>query len=164
TKSETSLQFRCRRLGINECSGLSGPEEMDYWRLFTDEMKGSQGTFLHSTYRGDQLLVGSVGSGASAMTLSGSSYNDIFFAIAPFAYLAIMTDAGIWYTKVQSVSKDGQGNSAVNFLPALPSTAGWTNIQTISYLLKLRLVNDQVQLNHDAFNTVFNFRVRTVDQ
>lgn len=164
TKSETTLQFRCRRLGINECSGLTGPEEMDYWRLFTDEMKGSQGTFLHSTYRDDQLVVGAVGAGATALTFAGSSYNDIFFAMEPFIYLAITTDAGIHYTKVQTTSKDGQGNSVANFLPALPSGAGWNNIQTVSYLLKLRIVNDQVQLQHDAYNTVFNFRVRTVDQ
>lgn len=164
TKVESAFQFKARRLGVDECSGLTGAQEMDYWRLFTDQMKGSLNNFLLCTFRTDQIPAETVGIGADSMVFVGPSYNDNFWPAVPYHYISIQTDAGVHYAKVTGSGKNGAGNSVISFTPGLPSSPGWSNVQYISYLLKQRIVDDVVELEHYTFDTVFNFRARTVKE
>ena len=164
TKVDTTFQFKVRRLGIDECSGLTGPQEMDYWRLFTDEMKGSLNNFLLSTFRTDQIVAETVGLGADSVVLVGPTYTDNFWPAVPYHFLAIMTDAGVHYAQVTGAGKNVAGNSTISFAPALPSSAAWSNVQYISYLLKQRIVDDTVTLEHYAYDTILGFNARTVKE
>lgn len=164
TRVESSFQFQIRRFGVDPCNGQSGPEEFDYWRLFTDEMKGSLNCFLLSSYRKDQYMESAISAGADSMILTGPSYADNFWPAIPYHYIAIHTDAGIHYAEVTASSKNLDGNSAISFNPPLPLDPAWSNVQHISYLLKQRIVDDQVDLEHYAFDTYLSFKARTVKE
>lgn len=164
TKVESTFQFKARRLGIDECSGMTGPQEMDYWRLFTDEMKGSLNNFLLCTFRTDQIPAETVGLGADSMVFVGSSYTDNFWPALAYHYIAIETEAGTHYAKVTGAGKNLAGNSTISFTPSLPSSPGWSNVSHVSYLLKQRIVDDTVNLEHYAYDTIFSFRARTVKE
>lgn len=164
TKVQSVFEFKVRRLGIDECSGLTGPQEMDYWRLFTDGMKGSLNNFLLSSFRTDQLIAEVVGLGADSIVLVGSSYTDNFWPAIPYHYISIITEAGVHYAQVTGAGKNVAGNSTISFAPALPSSAAWSNVQYISYLLKQRIVDDTVDLQHYAYDTILSFTARTVKE
>lgn len=164
TKVETPFQFKARRLGVDECSGMTGPQEMDYWRKFTDEMKGSLNNFLLCTFRTDQIPAETVGLGADSMVFVGSSYTDNFWPAVPYHYIAIETESGTHYATVTGAGKNVAGNSTISFTPALPSSPGWSNVAHVSYLLKQRIVDDTIELEHYAYDTIFRFRARTVKE
>ncbi len=164
TKVESTFQFKARRLGIDECRGMTGPQEMDYWRLFTDEMKGSLNNFLLCTFRTDQIPAETVGAGADSMVFVGSSYTDNFWPALAYHYIAIETEVGTHYAKVTGAGKNLAGNSTISFTPSLPSSPGWSNVSHVSYLLKQRIVDDTVNLEHYAYDTIFSFRARTVKE
>ena len=163
-KVDTDFSFSIRRMGRYDCTHRRGVDEMDYWRLFTDEMKGSLNNFLLSSYRSDQTLASPVGAGSDSMVLSGPSYVDNFWSALPYHYLAIQTAGGIHYTKVTAAVKNSEGDSAITFLPALPNHIDFTDIRTISYLLKQRISDDTVELEHYALDTIIKFTARTVKE
>ena len=162
TKVEQDVMFKARRVGASDCGGGTGVQEMDYWRKFFDELLGSLGVFLLSSYRPDQELYSNVGVGADSAIFAGPTYVDNFYSAEPYQYLALTTAAGVHYAKVTAAVKDSDGNSGVTFTPALPSTAGWNDVLEVSYLIKQRIVDDKVELEHYARDTFFNFRTRTV--
>lgn len=161
TKVEQDVMFKARRVGASDCGGGTGVQEMDYWRKFFDELLGSLGVFLLSSYRPDQELYSDVGVGSDSAIMTGPTYVDNFYSAEPYHYLAFTTEAGTHYAKVTAAVKDADGNSAITFQPALPNTAGWSNVLEVSYLIKQRIVDDKVELEHYARDTFFNFRTRT---
>jgi hypothetical protein len=165
TRVESSFEFKTRRVGpSNVCVGMTGPQEMDYWRLFGDEMKGSLNSFLLSTYRPDQVLAVPVGDAANSMLFVGPSYVDNFWPAIPYHYLAITTASGIHYAEVTGASKNVDNDSAVSISPAIPAGAGWADVQQVSYLLKQRIVGDIIELEHFALETLIKFRARTIKE
>lgn len=163
TKMEQLLSFNVRRVG-RSCGFQTGVAEFDYWRAFCDAMKGSLNNFLLSTYRPDLVLYSSVGVGADSIVAFGADYVDTYWPAPAYHYIAITTAKGVHYAQVMAASKDADGNSVLSFAPALPATEGWNDVLEVSYLLKLRIADDQVELEHYPFETTFNIRVRTVSE
>lgn len=163
TKVEQQYEFLVRRVG-RTCGYVSGTQEFDYWRLFCDTVMGSLNPFLLSTYRPDQTLYSSVGTGADSAVLYGPGYVDNFWPAPAYHYIAMETAKGTHYAKVVGASKDSAGNSVINFAPALPTAEGWNDIRQISYLLKQRIEDDEVELEHFPFDTIFKLRLRTVKE
>lgn len=163
TKVEQSLKFLVRRVG-RTCGHVTGVAEFDYWRRFCDEMRGSLNTFLLSTYRPDQIVYSGVAPGADSMVLFGPSYVDEFWPAAAYHYISITTAKGDHYAKVTGATKDSEDNSVIGFSPALPNIVGWDDIKNVSYLTKLRISDDEVELEHYPFETIFKLQVRTVKE
>lgn len=164
TKVESSFSFLVRRLGRYACQHRSGVDEMDYWRVFADRMKGSLGSFLLSTYRPDQLLASPTGLGSDNLVLVGPSYVDSFWPALAYHYVAIYTEAGVHYAKVNGASKNSDGNVAITFAPALPNAVGWDVINQISYVLKMRIADDEIEWSHYQLDSIVRFRTRTVKE
>lgn len=164
TKVETGYSWRVQRIGRYVCQHRTGIDEMDYWRKFADEMKGSFNTFLLSTYRPDQVLASPVGLGADSIILSGPSYVDNFWPALAYHYLALYTDAGIHYAKVIAATKNEAGDCAVTFAPALPNAADWAQVNQVSYLLKQRISGDEIEWEHYQLDSIIKFSVRTVKE
>lgn len=163
TKMEQDLEFFVRRVG-RTCGYVTGVAEFDYWRAFADGVKGSLRNFLLSTYRPDLVLYSTVGVGADSLVAQGADYVDTYWPAAAYHYVSLTTPKGVHYAKVMAATKDAGGNSVLNFTPALPATEGWNDITEISYLLKLRLADDEIELNHYPFDTIFKLRTRTVKE
>ncbi len=164
TKVESNVSFKVRRLGRYACQHRTGVDEMDYWRVFCDQMKGSLNTFLLPSYRPDQLLAQPAGAGANSLILFGPTYVDNFWPALAYHYLSITTDAGVLHTKVTAAAKNSEGNVAITFDPALPNGAGWDVVTQISYLLKQRMATDEVEWEHAQLDSIISFRTRTVKE
>lgn len=164
TKVNSDFSFTIRRMGRYACTHRTGVDEMDYWRLFTDEIKGSLNSFLLSTYRPDQLPAAEVGLGANSMILLGPTYADNFWPALAYHFVAINTASGTHYAEVIAASKNAEGNVAITFDPSLPTSAGWTEVKDVSYLLKQRIADDTVELEHYALDTIIKFTARTVKE
>ena len=161
TKVDQGVTFKVRRVGLQDCGGGTGVEAFDYWRLFFDTMKGSLGTFLMPTYRPDQVLFSPMGAGTSSAVFYGPTYAEDFYPIPAYRYLAFETAAGTHYAKVTGASKDVDGNTSVSFTPSVPVGEGWLDVSKVSYMTKLRLAEDKVELEHFQLDTFINFIVRT---
>lgn len=162
TQVESNLQFLAHRVGRTHCGWMTGTDEMDYWREFCNTMRGSLNNFLLSTFRPDQVLAAEVGSGADGMVLLGATYAENFYLSPVYRYMALTTAAGTHYAKILAATKDNDGNTAISFSPSLPGGAGWNDIRTISYLVKMRIADDLVELQHWPLDTMVSFRARTV--
>lgn len=164
TRVEQDLRFRVRRVGPASCGWMTGTDNMDYWREFTDAVRGSLKVFYVSSFRADQVLAADVGVGADSAILLGPTYAENFFGLGPYDQLALTTAAGVHYAKVVAAAKDGDGNTAVTFTPSLPAGVGWNAIEMVSYLFKLRIADDAVRLEHWPLDTVIGFKTRTATE
>lgn len=164
TRVEQSYRWKVRRVGRVDCGWMTGVDNMDFWRAFTDRLKGSLNAFYMPSFRPDLRVTGAVGVGANSIIAATSAYVDNFFGHGPYDQLAITTDAGVHYAKVTAASRNDAGNSAITFVPALPSGLGWNAIHEVSFLLKLRISNDNVELEHQPLDTIFKINTRTVTE
>lgn len=162
TKEVVSLEFLVHRYVSTACN-LGSIEEMDYWRLFFDTVKGSFKSFLLPSFRSDQDLAEVVPQGADSLVMEGDSYAEAFFKSAGYNYIALTSSLGVHYARVVSAAKNGDGNSTITFTPPLPNVAGWEVITMISYLRRVRMASDSVKLEHTGLDTVFEFNVRTTE-
>jgi len=163
TKVEQELEFNVRRVGGSgrNCGGGNGTAEFDYWRKFLDEARGSLNTFLMSSFRPDQTLFAALAPGSDSAIFFGASYIDNFWPAEAYRYVSFATARGFHYAKVTSATKGEDGNSRINFSPPLPPADGWNDITQVSYLLKLRIADDEVTLEHMPIETTFKIQVRT---
>lgn len=139
------------------------PAEMDFWRDFLDAVKGRQIAFLTPTYREDGYASERPVDMAGTMRLAGSRYSTVFFKQGPYTHLRIWTDAGYHDVTVSDATALADGNDEIVFEPALPTGELWRNVKYISFLGKVRLASDDVELEHYALDTFLNLTLRTVD-
>lgn len=163
TKVGQNVTFRALRVG-SDGFGLNGVQEFDYWRLFFDTIRGDLGVFFLPSHRPDQVTPGLVSEGSDSLLLMGGSYADDFWPHESYRYFAIDTAAGVHYATVTAASKNNLGDSTVTFTPALPSAPGWEQIRKVSYMYKLRMKGDTVDLEHYHLDTFISFPTRTVKE
>lgn len=149
-----------RQFKINR---VQQPNEMDYWREFCAWCRGMVRMFWMSTYRPDVELFVPMEEGANFATFIGADYAQKVYTIPTHRHIEFATAAGSHYAEVTNVVVDVLGNSYVNFTPALPTGAGWTTIERISFLLPLRLNDDTVTLLHYGLETLLELSIRTAE-
>lgn len=138
------------------------PEDViDWWEVFADTIQGSCYPFLFPTNREDFEIVTPAASTGTTITVQGTGYSEHYFAHDAFKRIAISTEAGVHYAKITGVAVVG-GNDRLTFTPALPNGAAWEADQKISFLLKVRMADDKLILNHYGLYTEVNLPLRTV--
>ncbi len=137
------------------------PLDLDFWRDFLDTVKGRQGAFLTPTYREDGYVHTAPVAGSGQLKLVGTRYSDSYFPLASHKHLRLWTTAGAFDVTVVNAVPDS-GNDLVTFTPPIPT--GWTTITHVSFLSKVRLGSDEVELEHGASDTVVSLSLRTVDE
>lgn len=140
------------------------PAEMDFWRDFFDTVKGRQLSFLTPTYREDGYIAERPADGAGTLRLAGTRYSTVFFQQGPYSHLRLWTDAGYHDVTVSDATALEDGNDEIVFEPALPAGELWRNVNNFSFLAKVRLGTDDVELEHYALDTILNLTLRTVDE
>lgn len=143
-----------RRFQVNRSSS----EDIDYWRLFLDTVKGRWKAFLMSTQLEDMTLATPLVAGASTMSINETDIDTLFHAFASFQNFEILysDDSSSQHTITFS------GAGTVNFTPALPNDPKVANVKRISYLLKVRMA-DRQQWTHGPVRSVLAFDVFTTD-
>lgn len=158
TWKHTQMQFDRAFL----CHRVFEPASWDWWKTFADYCKGSQKAFFIPTHRPDfEIVVAPIQNGGT-MEVLGSDYGVTFFPHEPFKRIAITTKAGVHYATVQSATNVA-GNDVVQFTPPLPTGDDWEVDQTVSFLLKVRLAQDKIDLEHHPLHTFVNLTIRTAD-
>lgn len=143
---------------------VTDPSEMDFWRDFLDYTKGSLNPFLTPTYR-DDLYTAEVPAEASGqLVLDGNRYSSRYFLMNSHKYLRLWTAGGPHDCKVLSAGANADNNDVIIIDPHLPAGVEWTDIQHVSFLIKSRLGDDRVELNHYATETVLSLSLRTIDE
>lgn len=144
---------------------IGGSTDMDYWRNFLDAVRGRLNPFLLPTYREDVVLAEPPEFLAVTVTLVGTDYGTMFAGMETHSRLCFFTAAGPLYYRATDVVQDEFGNDVVTLdRPYASGDAGYLNVSRVSFLLKCRLGNDEVRLEHHHINTQLNLTIRTTDQ
>jgi hypothetical protein len=139
------------------------PTDLDYWRLFFDTVKGQLKPFYLSSYRPDQEVALQPAPGDNSIRLTGTSYYETFFNNPNFRGLELTFNSGL--TQLVNVTEVSTlaGNTVITLDQNLLSS-GWASIAQVSYLQKMRLNMDDVQLQHFGLYSTFQITTRTVQE
>lgn len=133
------------------------PDDLDYWREFAQLTKGQQTSFLTSTFRPDLLLA--AGGAAGAVLEVQGVHAAGWFNFDAYTRLRLETDQGVVLRKIIAASVIG-GNTQLTIDSALPTS----NVSRISYLNRVRLAEERIQLEHEEMHTFVTFAIQTVNE
>lgn len=138
-------------------------DDLDYFRTFFSQVRGSQKPFLKSTQLPDLELGASFLPGASTLVLDRTDYVAKHFPYDAFKRLEISyPQAAKTYHVVTSASIDAFGVASITISPALINDADHSVITRISYLQKLT-ASDTVKLEHYNDYSYVKFNAKTVE-
>lgn len=142
---------------------LSDADQLDYWRQFADEIKGSRNPFILPSYRSDFTLSSTPALGATVLQTEDTYLADYMKSRSP-KYLRIVTANGAVYRKVTGATLNMDRTVTVYLSTALGSSAGDNDISMISLAYKVRLADDVLTLRHESGHVLVEFNYATVDQ
>lgn len=143
------------------------PADMDYWRKFSDTVRGRRTPFLFPSWRDDLPLSSTPTLGATVITTTNTYYAK-YFAGFSARYIMIRSRAGTIYRRVQDIliHYDNNGTpSSVDLILAssIGAGAGANENMVVSLMNLCRLDTDEIVLEHYELDTLVRFSVRTVD-
>lgn len=136
--------------------------DVDFWRIFMDEVKGMLNPFLLPTFRNDLPIYTMPALSSNKIEITNVDYaaqweNDTYKRIQ------IESDNGVVYRKVTSFVDPGNGRLELTLDSPIGSNPGDNNIIRISHLNKVRLASDTVTLEHYVNWTIVSIDVRTIN-
>lgn len=135
----------------------SNDEQVDYWRLFLDTIKGRWKAFLMSTQREDFTLASPLVQGGGTIEVN-ESLADFLDEFETYQYLQIRySDGTVSNHKISSVS-----GTTITLTDTLPNDPKVANVDLISYLLKTRMA-DRCQWTHDAVTSILSTEFTTTN-
>lgn len=138
---------------------IQNPDQMNYWRVFLETVKGGWKPFLLSTQMNDMTVTVAPVPSATTITVDKPTYS----FVEAFRYLEIeFTNGTVIRRRVSSIVDNGATHT-LTLSSALPSGAFVANVARISYLLKVRM-GDTVRLTHGPFETEVSFEVTATNE
>ena len=142
----------------------TNPTEMDYYRDFLVDAHGRQNPFLMPTWFDDLVLDSNPPQGAIQFETNDAAYAADFATHDTYKRLMLTnTEGTVIYRKVDTATAQPGDLSLITLTTPLPNEVAWGSGFTISFLNKVRLGSDDVQLTHFALYTLLDISVRTVD-
>lgn len=146
---------------------VGDPDEMDYWRSLFDTTRGSQKSFLLSTYFPDLELVDGqlpLGLGVSSFNVKDGQSVNLMCGYETWKRIQLQHSNGARTEhKITSYTLNIDGTATVNFAPALPEDLAYSNPTIISFLMRVRAV-DRVAWEHYANYSEVSFGIITTDE
>lgn len=133
-------------------------DDIDYWRLFLDTVKGAQKAFLLSTQLEDMTLASGLSQAGTSMTINEQDQSTLFHPYDSFKNFEIVYSDGTSSNHTISTSVAG----VITFTPALPNDPKVANVDRISYLLKVRMT-DRITWEHGPVSSRLKFGISTTD-
>lgn len=154
TRRRFDLVYRMNR--------LDGPEALDWWRSFALAVCGQWKAFLLPTYRADAVLAVPAGPGDTEIEVLGRATYDVFTA---GGYFGIMYDTltGREYREVTGVTLDGS-NTVCLLAEPIGSDVGDNDFEDVSYLMRVRLSEDQISINHGKMARIVQLKVQMTSE
>lgn len=141
------------------------PGEMDYWRDFLTTLVGMREPFLLPTFRRDLFLAQIPNPGDQLLLIEGANYGSQYWPHDTYKRLQFWNSSNeIIYRKVDAVADQPGETTLITLDNPLPLNLNWAEDFTISFLNKVRLASDDVQLSHYEMYTILELAVRTTDQ
>ena len=138
---------------------------MDFWRDFLTACNGMREPFLLPTWRRDLFLSTIPNPGDPTILIEGATYGSQYWPYDTYKRLQFWNSSGdIVYRKVTAVADQPGGTTLLTLDNSIPMSFNWNEDFTISFLNKVRLASDEVQLNHEEMFTTLELAVRTTDQ
>lgn len=155
--------FIVQRTPITEPCSTDARKEIDWWRHFLSLCRGGAKKFYMPTFRPDLDPDGAVSDAASNILVHGVEYaQNIYPSFITHRQLEITSTSGTHRCSVTNAVVSG-ASSRVYISPSLPSGAGWSDIQEISYLPPMRIVGDSVEWEHFGLHSFVKLNVRTAE-
>lgn len=133
-------------------------DDIDYWKLFLNTVKGAWKAFLMDTQLDDMTLASGLSQGGTTMSINETEQSALLHAYDSFKNFQITYSNGT--TSQHTISSSTSGS--VTFSPALPSDPKVSNVDRISYLLKVRM-SDRIEFRHGATRSELSFDYQTTD-
>lgn len=144
-----------------QCNRVLSYSDWNYWLSFADYCKGSQNPFYVPTWREDGEVHTPAAALGNQIHLTGHEYVDHYYPTLTYRNIVIWNEDGQQHfatvTSVASIS----GNDRLTFTPALPS-GDWSN-QKFSFLMKCRIADDIVSIEHSGLQSFVKLNLRTID-
>lgn len=150
---------------------VSDPDEMDYWRSLFEEVRGSHGTFLLSTYFPDLTLerTQTIPDGASQFIIEEGDYVNLFYTYNTWKHIEITygdpQNGNALRTQhlVTSAIANIDGTATLGFTPTIPLGVEYENqIVRISFLMRCR-ASDTIAWRHFANYSEVSFGITSTD-
>ena len=139
-------------------------EDMDYWRLFADTVRGSWKPFLLSTYLKDWLVLDDFIAGGSTINIAEKTYFTQFYDSKIWRHFEIeWIDGLVTRHTVISAEATSNGGTNVSFTPPGPVGSIYDTPVRISYLQKVRMA-DSITLEHYQQYTILSISITTVGE
>jgi hypothetical protein len=123
-------------------------EEVWALRQILHALRGRQRAFWLPTFREDFELLATISGASTALTVRNSEYERFLGAQAPWADIEIVLHNGTTYRREIVSSQTDAPNEQLNIDTPLGVSVTVAEVKRISYLLKMRLDTDTVQLTH----------------
>lgn len=137
------------------------PADWREWLTFLDYCLGSTNPFYMPTWRADAVVFSAPASGGNQITLAGHEYLDHYWAVPAYRNIVITKPDGTQHFATASAIANVAGNDRLTFAPAVPA-GDWSGA-SFSFLLKCRIDDDTVAIEHRGGNSVVTLNLRTTD-
>lgn len=142
---------------------LLDQDDLEFWRNFLDEIKGSQKSFYTPTYREDLIRFEGSTFLPGEITVVGTEYAAQYAALPPYAQLELVTSAGTFHVKVSNAENLGD-RSRIHFVVPIDADLTDAEVTRISYLMLCRLGSDVVKLTHTTDHTIVDLSLRMANR
>ena len=137
------------------------PDDWKFWLSFFDYCLGSTNPFYLPTWRDDVEVFAVPASGGNQITLQGHEYLDHYWPVAAYHNFVVTKPDGTQHFATASAIANVAGNDRLTFAPAVPA-GDWSG-SSFSFLLKCRIDDDTVAIEHRGGNSVVTLNLRTTD-
>jgi hypothetical protein len=143
---------------------MSDPEEMDYWRDVFETLRGSQKSFLLSTWFPDLSLSEPYAVGASTIKVNEGYYPEIYFLHDSWKRIQLEFENNVTSQHtVTSAVTDTNGKCSISLSPSIPADSDHLTPVRISFLQRWR-ATDRVAFKHYANYSEISFGVVSSDE
>ena len=139
--------------------------KLDRWRTFFEETYGQREPFLLPTFRPDLTLAEAVVQNSSTITINEQDYENRYFPYDTYKRIQLMAAndlTTVWRTVVNVIQSGS--DLILTFDEPLPDSTLFAGSDlTLSFLNKVRLNSDTVDLVHWQTHSLLRFSVRNID-
>ena len=138
-------------------------DEMDYWRVFFDTVRGGQKPFLVSTQLPDLTLNAPITQGASSFEINEAAYQSKLYPLDTFKRIQVTYANGDTSNHtITNSTTDAIGQITLDISPSFTNDPDYVDIDKISFLHRMR-ASDTVEIEHHRDHSFIKFGARTVN-
>lgn len=136
------------------------PDDLDYWFTFLEHCRGQQRAFFASTWREDLYPSGNEFT-ANSLEVIGTEYSQLYHGTDTYANLELVTSVGTFWVTAATATTVGSG-TRLEFTTPIPVDVSTATIERVSYLMRLRLGSDKVQILYRNTHAIVSLSLKAV--